>query len=292
MKLGSNDISYGAGNWQHKPLKHRVQEELSTTEDSGSVLGVLRKTLKAATVVETSEALDYFIRRTPEEEAFTIRVFPNLTPASTRPLFFEGRAPAAATGGTRAFVIKSATERAGQDAMKDISPTRMGYLVRAGVFGEGDEPPWWPAGAQLMVELAPFIERADGEIDKPPLMWQLPLDAQGAVVPVDSGDALPMMLTDPGLVDASPTELQSMVDTLSDVYRGVLFCGLFILSAMNAYRDGESLCDLQKTGKWWTRDKGYKLSIAGLEEHLEQRAKATEIGLGHALTVCRENFRW
>lgn len=126
-----------------------------------------------------------------------------------------------------------------------------------------------------------------GELIEPAMMWYLPVTREGEALAF-SGEADEMKLFAPGVGDLA--QLEDVVDFVAQAQRPLILATLFSLACAGASNGGTpSSPRLAATGSD-TLGPAYSLNVTGLSRMLEIEGRASDLGLSHALTVCRGEF--
>lgn len=130
---------------------------------------------------------------------------------------------------------------------------------------------------------------AGGEppVIEPGALWYLPLGEDGRVIEV-AGDSDELMLFAPGVSDNEA--LEDVMDFLADSQRQFLLALLFSLGCMGAAKDGRSAKVTVSEAGEDAVGAVRRLEFSGLNSVLASKGSAGELGLAHALTVCRAEF--
>jgi hypothetical protein len=126
-----------------------------------------------------------------------------------------------------------------------------------------------------------------GYLIEPAMMWYLPVTAQGEVLTFAGGsDELKIFVPGVGQL----TDLEDVVDFVSQAQRPLVLSALFSLACLGASDDNTGSSP-------WVISVGsdavgprYSVDVTGLRRMLEVEGRASDLGLSHALTVCREEF--
>lgn len=269
----------------------------------------LRAELQRAVVVEAGEAMAFYETGTPEEgSSFDLRAFPNIATPFELPMFFEGE--------SRGTVISAGGERRARRGLltwppRDI-PVHDPEVARETL-----------AGAVDLVAVAPFMDLAvgaPGEVSGPPVVWVVPVGAEGWAAPGPGGSI--GMLTAfrrRGRLSEDERREAENVPFMASILVNELHMALFCLSCLNAVvrrgvlepewgyrsevgalrnvwgpvpRRGRPLEGVRRR-VGLLRDRGVAsrvLEVGPLLKKLRSAGRAEDVGLGHALTACRKEF--
>lgn len=247
----------------------------SPPPEGGHFAMIKREHFESAPVVEATDALRYYYEEHAEEEPLGPREFPSLIPPIEGMVFIEG-----VTEGWVSYPDhmggKSREARVGYAVLRMDRPEieRHG-LPQLSIMDK--------TGAMASIHVQPFWEE-EGHVHAFPRMWMVPLRADGRAALPARGN--PYLAT-PGASAGSMVlhESRSKVGEATEKStREILGGALFVICCLNAVSRGlvgyEGEPSLQ-----------ISLRIEKLKERLERKGKASRAGLGHALTVCREEFR-
>lgn len=138
-------------------------------------------------------------------------------------------------------------------------------------------------GAATTIHVQPFWEE-DGHVYALPQTWVLPLRADGRATLHGRGNPYvvrPGTSTGSMVIEDSRTRASEAAERST---REILGGALFTVCCLNAVSRGLVAYEGEPSQK-------ISLGIGKLEERLRKKGKAAEAGLGHALTVCRKEFR-
>lgn len=122
---------------------------------------------------------------------------------------------------------------------------------------------------------------------EPSVIWYLPVGLGGYVVETGRGSDELMMIA-PGV--GSTGELEDVMDFLGEAQRPLLLAALFSLSCAGAARKGgPGAPRLEEAGSDGLGPV-FELSMSGFRRILDVHGRGAELGLSHALTVCRAEF--
>lgn len=268
----------------------------------GEELGVPQALLKEAGLVDAAGAFEYFWARGLGPSAGPasfppVRDFPNCDPGFMQRFagendragsaFFEGRCPVGEGAWVRAGILA------------------VGGRVGSGVVGEDLEAEL-PQAARSVLRLTPYLE-LHGEPGRrlagPAICWLVAVGEHGGVL-VEGSEGVPFeVLRDPDAKNAG-----AAVDHVwaHETYRGLaplLYAALFAVCCANwaalrgqvpnallkvtprpIRRGNIQLVPVQRGSGLW------KLDPLPLLKRLEERGRARDMGLGHALLSCRSEF--
>jgi len=143
------------------------------------------------------------------------------------------------------------------------------------------------------VELEPEAagEEVGGETEplliEPSVIWYLPVGLDGYVVEIGGGSDELMMVA-PGV--GSTGDLEDVMDYLGEAQRPLLLAALFSLGCVGAARKGGPGSPRLEEGEADGMGVVHKLWMSGLRRILDVHGRAGELGLSHAITVCRTEF--
>lgn len=122
---------------------------------------------------------------------------------------------------------------------------------------------------------------------EPAEIWYLPVNMSGYGVEMSAGSDELMMVA-PGVGELE--DFEDVMDDLFDAQRPLLLSVLFALGCLgSATGTGPSSARLEAAGTDACGEVGV-LSLGGLSSLLDRRGDASDLGLSHALTVCRAEF--
>lgn len=255
--------------------------------------------LADAVDIEASEPFSYLRERTQDVEEqgpggdLSAADFPDCHPESLArvgelsegepmsvipPVFFEGSFP---TGMATAF-----DPRPGEAAgimSNDLESLGAGALVLCTEDVPEELGLELPENTRYVLRITPYVDLGVGatEVYGPPIMWLIPVSEDGEVQ-VDTADqdiAIFVLPTPEG----SEWDQEEGARVVHQALRPILYGALFSMCCANALGEGVMVGSPSSCGIG-------TLYISGLAEKLDGRGRANELGLGHALTVCREEF--
>lgn len=173
--------------------------------------------------------------------------------------------------------------------MEDAMVGRLGALVVAddgpfsadgvGLYEQMGIP---NAGALLQVLNVFLFVEFDGRFGQrllpPQMIFFIPIGPDGRVIPVGSGDRLPIQ------PQVRRPFAATMADPLAESQRPSILTALFGLSCLNARR-GVSMVSGSSP-----KEPGLRMDITGLRDCLAGSGAAGEHGIARAMTVCRDEF--
>lgn len=122
---------------------------------------------------------------------------------------------------------------------------------------------------------------------EPSEIWYLPVDKHGYGVEMSAGSD-EMMMVAPGV--GALEDFEDVMDEIFDAQRPLLLAVLFSLGCLGAsVGTGPSAPQLEAVGKDSCGEVS-ALGMGGLSAALDRRGAASDLGLSHALTVCRAEF--
>lgn len=225
-------------------------------------------------------------------------------------LVFDGAGVASGTKDLTAARLSAAACRQGVPAMlvgseRAVMAFEPGLVESAGALVYLDRAPFgrlerrfyrrmadrglvrgWAGVAQVM----PFVKlKADagGAVIGPQVVYYMPLDRDGRVCPLGSGEELPMVIPDagPGVADQESLGF-ALMQGHRPLQLGLVF-SLACCSAPVATGAGVArLAPLPKDGCGLVS----RLEIEDLKADLDDRGGAREFSISRAMTVCRDSF--
>lgn len=284
----------------------------------------------ASPVLEASEATAYFLEQTPDEQNFSIADMPlarglGWLAEGNRGAFVETVAPperglawaSLLTGAVDREDLAETIDRGGRLRAVDmeveegdpgLALMEPGLVDRAGVFvylddAVGDDRRGnfyeYLFGGELevdelagMLQLMCFAELGDGDgkqstLIEPAHIWYLPVDGDGRLLEVGE-ESSQMMMVVPGASD--PERLGEVMDTLAEVHRPLILSTLFALGCAGAALVDESEYRTIAVCGEDTLGEVHEVRLGPIRKLLERHGQVSELGLSHALTVCRESF--
>lgn len=181
-------------------------------------------------------------------------------------------------------------ERAGALMYFDHNPgTRKACRFYERLAGREEVKKW-----SVVIQLLPYAlldrELYGGRVQEPRVVYYLPVDESGRVRSVGSDEALPMVI--PGY-DPRTTDGETIGMVLARGHRPLILAVLFSLACAGADKGHHRAPQLRLAG----RDSCGPLKrlvmedrMGNLRHSLDGRGSARELGLSHALTVCRHEF--
>lgn len=182
---------------------------------------------------------------------------------------------------TRAGILLYLEDEAGVEANRGFYEHLFGSRFSV------EEPP-------LVLHIACLVEM-DGEdfgsgreaLIEPSVIWYLPVEPDGHVTET-SGDSDELMLLAPGA--GSTEDLEEVMDYVSEGQQPVILSALFSVACLGAATPSRnSSSRVERLGSDGI-GAVYRLRMGSLARTLDERGRAPELGLSHALTVCREDF--
>ena len=194
------------------------------------------------------------------------------------PVFFEGSFPA---GMATAF-----DPRPGEAAgimSNDLESLRAGALVVCTEDVPDELGLSLPESTRYILRITPYVDLGVGvtEVYGPPIMWLIPVSEDGAVL-VDTADQDIAIFVMPS-PEGSDWELESGARVVHQALRAIPYGALFSMRCVNTLGERVMVGSPSSCGIG-------TLYISSLTKRLDGRGKAKELGLGHALTVCRRDF--
>lgn len=281
--------------YRQTTMLDKLREEGATGFGTGPGLA---DALRDAINIEASEPFSYLRERTQNvcEEGpggdLSVSDFPDCHPqgigdvaelvegeqiSMIPPVFFEGSFPA-----DRATAFDPRPGEAAGIMSTDLDNLRAGALV----FCTEDVPE--EIGVSMadrrryVLRITPYVDLGTPGIDVygPPIMWLIPVSEDGEVLvePADKDIAIFVYPTP----EDSAWEQEQGAHVVHQSLRGILYGALFCMCCTNS-RSGVSVGSPSSCGIG-------TLYISELAQKLDDQGKATQLGLGHALTVCREEF--
>ena len=264
----------------------------------GTGLG-LEAALKDAVNIEASEPFEYLRERTQHihEEGpggdLSAADFPDCHPGGLAevaelvlgqrldyipPVFLEGSFP---TDRATAFDPRPA-EDAGIIST-DLEAARAGVLVFCTEGWPREISVSMPQQTRYVLRVVPYVDLglADSAIHGPPMMWLIPLSEDGKVL-VEAADNDIAIFVFP-IPEGSDWNQEEGARLVHYSLRATLYGALFSICCSGALGDEVEVGPSHSAGV-------DALHIGGLAERLDKQGRAKELGLGHALTVCRDTF--
>lgn len=260
----------------------------------------LENALKDAVDIEASEPFSYLRERTQDVEGqgpggdLSAADFPDCQPQGLGdvaeliegermnvipPVFFEGSFPA-----DRATAFDSRPGEAAGIISNDLQSVRAGVLVFCSVDVPESLGLSLPDGTSYVYRVAPYVDLGmpETQIYGPPILWLIPVSEDGEVLvkTTDSDIAIFVYPTPEG----SDWEQEEGARTVHQGLRGMLYGALFCMCCANSTLGEDLMIGSPSSCGIGT------LLIGGLKKKLDSRGRANELGLGHALTVCRDVF--
>lgn len=194
------------------------------------------------------------------------------------PVFFEGEFPA-----DRAAAFDPRPGEAAGIISTDLEHVRAGVLVFCTVDVPEEVGVSLPEQTSYVLRVVPYVDLGVGAtgIHGPPMMWLIPVSDYGEVlVDVADNDIAIYVYPTPEGSDWDQDQGARIVHhSLRAMLYGVLFC----TCCANAAVEGVMVGSPSSAGIG-------TLHISAITEILDREGKAKELGLGHALTVCRYAF--
>lgn len=225
--------------------------------------------LRAARVVESSQAIGYFFDVAPPEGTFSERELPRARPPVVEPLFFEGTA-------NRIFADQRSQGIEGVGLLAQERHVR-------------DNPGFkLPPGTDTYVLVGAFLGYEDPEeVVGPAALWGVPLTAAGRVHPatarkrVGVAGLIAVDLNMPEPEESGQNALRGL-DPLMQCAMWCVFC--LAVGELGLSRTTNHVRRFGRPG-----GRSMRLYVSPLLEILD-RAHARKLGIGHALTASRHRF--
>lgn len=154
-----------------------------------------------------------------------------------------------------------------------------------------DEVRKWSAVIQLFPCVRFEDEMYGGEVHAPQMIYYLPLDERGRVRAVGSDEALPMVI--PGF-DPRTADGETIGMVLARGHRPLILAVLFSLACAGAGKGHRHNAPQLRLAGRDSRGPLKRLvmedRMGNLRHSLDERGSAKDLGLSHALTVCRDEF--
>lgn len=255
--------------------------------------------LADAVNVEASEPFEYLRERTQDVEEqgpggdLSAADFPDCHPEGLArvgelcegeqmsvipPVFFEGSFPAE----TATAFDPRPTEAAGIMS-NDLDNVRAGALVVCSEDVPDELGLSLPERMRYVLRITPYVDLGvtAAEVYGPPIMWLIPVSEDGEVL-VDTADQDICIFVLPA-PEGSDWEPEEGARVVHQALRAILYGALFSMCCVNTLGERVMVGSPSSCGIG-------TLYISTLAKRLDGRGKAKELGLGHALTVCREDF--
>ncbi|WP_047865447.1 hypothetical protein [Rubrobacter aplysinae] len=263
----------------------------------------LASVLESAIPIEASEPFSYLRERTQHvhEEGpggdLSAADFPDCHPEGLAvlaelaggrhmdaipPVFFEGSFPA-----DRATAFDPRPGETAGMVSTDLESVNAGVLVFCGEDLPERVGISLPDQTRYVLRVVPYVDIGAGatNIHGPPIMWLIPVSEHGEVLvePIDKDIAIFVYPTPEG----SDWDQDQGARIVHQSLRSMLYGVLFAMCCANSTANSTTEC--VTAGSPSSAGIG-TLHISALTQKLDREGKAKELGLGHALTVCREAF--
>ncbi|MBA3231318.1 MAG: hypothetical protein H0T05_00695 [Acidobacteria bacterium] len=284
------------------PAQGTLLDKLLSDDVGGFGNGPGHGVLEDAVNIDAGEVFAYLRQRTPTRESgpggdLSVTDFPNCHPEGLGvladevfgeqldfipPVFLEGSFPA---DSAVAF-----DPRPGYPAgvmSTDVESARAGALLVTGEGEPNENNRALPTQPRYVMRCAAYVDlgMTGMEAVGPPLVWAVPLSDEGEVLCQPGDLDLPMSLYGPP--EGSDWQTNDGAEIVHQRLRPVLYAALFTVCCANALYESDG--KLVRMSNPPEKDHP-TLHIPGLAAMLDREGSAGELGLGHALTVCREVF--